>query len=396
MSEYQRYDFMTCDQPLTRAQVNEVNNLSSHIEVSPTRAFVEYSWGDFKSNPINVLHKYFDAFLYRANWGDIQLAFRFPHGILPSDLLHDYDIEDFMQFTQHQDYDILDIDFSESEGNGGSWLESDSELGSLIPIREEILSGDLRALYIVWLASKSGWSGGYFEDEEEYDEEEEEEWEEEEDESSIPPVPPGLGKLTAAQHVLAELLRVPSELLAVAARHSRAMVTPSINEDVTRWINLLSPERQHDYLVRLVRNEPGLSRLLVKELRELAPNKADKTSLEGERVSYNTLQAEYKVIKEQLERERREQAERARLQHIQEVHNHQDRYWGQVNELVKQAAGARYDEAVGILVDLRNAATYYKETQQFQERFSAWVQLYQRRPALIQRLQKTGFTLPKG
>jgi hypothetical protein len=47
--------------------------------------------GDFKHNPINVLHKYFDGFLYWANWGAPRLALRFPHGTLPADLIDGYD-----------------------------------------------------------------------------------------------------------------------------------------------------------------------------------------------------------------------------------------------------------------------------------------------------------------
>ena len=60
MSEYQRYEFMTSDRPLTRAQLDEVNGLSSHIEASSTHAVIEYHWSDFGHDPIKVLHKYFD------------------------------------------------------------------------------------------------------------------------------------------------------------------------------------------------------------------------------------------------------------------------------------------------------------------------------------------------
>jgi hypothetical protein len=42
MSEYQRYEWMTSDRPLTRAQLDAVNALSSHIDVSSTHALVEY------------------------------------------------------------------------------------------------------------------------------------------------------------------------------------------------------------------------------------------------------------------------------------------------------------------------------------------------------------------
>ena len=41
MSEYQRYEFMTSDRPLTRAQQEAVNALSSHIEASSTHALSE-------------------------------------------------------------------------------------------------------------------------------------------------------------------------------------------------------------------------------------------------------------------------------------------------------------------------------------------------------------------
>src|SRR6266480_1827225 len=140
MSEYQRYEFMTIDRPLTRAQLDSVNTLSSHIEASSTHAIIEYHWGNFKHNPITVLHEFFDGFLYWANWGSPKLAFRFPHGILPADLIDGCDLEDFVTFTRHPDYDILDIHFGELEAPD-IWTEY--ELGSLIAIRDELMEGDL-------------------------------------------------------------------------------------------------------------------------------------------------------------------------------------------------------------------------------------------------------------
>jgi hypothetical protein len=299
MSEYQRYEFMTIDRPLTRAQLDAVDALSSHIEASSTHALIEYHWGDFKHNPIKVLHEFFDGFLYWANWGAPELAFRFPHGILPVDLIDGYDLEDFVKFTRYPDYDILDIHFGEMEGPD-EWINY--ELGSLIAIRDELMEGDLRVLYIVWLAAQIMIEG--------YDEEEEEDWE-----ISVPPVPPGFGTLTAAQHSLAELLQVPQELLLAAARHSDA-AAPSTRDDFAAWVKLLPPERQNDYLVRLAHNEPGLSRLLVRELRELGQGKSRVTPSTGEHVTYATLLAESKTITAQLEREKREQEQAARLRHL--------------------------------------------------------------------------------
>jgi len=167
MSEYQRYEFMTIDRPLTRAQLDAVNSLSSHIDASSTHALIEYQWGNFKHDPIKVLYEFFDGFLYWANWGSPHLALRFPHGILPADLIDGYDLEDFVTFTRRSDYDILDIHFGEMEAPH-EWTEY--ELGSLIPIRDELMEGDLRALYVVWLAAQR-MIGGYDEDEDEDEDE---------------------------------------------------------------------------------------------------------------------------------------------------------------------------------------------------------------------------------
>ena len=384
MSEYQRYEFMTIDRPLTRAQLDAVNALSSHIEASSTHALIEYHWGDFKHDPIKVLHEFFDGFLYWANWGSPRLAFRFPHGILPADLIDGYDLEDFVTFTRYPDYDILDIQFGEMEGPD-EW--TDYELGSLIPIRDELMEGDLRALYIVWLAAQIMIEG--YDEEEMEDEEEEEDWE-----ISVPPVPPGFDTLTAAQYALAELLQVPQELLLAAARHSKA-AAPSPGDDFAAWVKLLPPVRQNDYLVRLAHNESGLSRLLVRELRELGQDKTRAVPSTGEHVTYATLLAESKAISARLEREKREQEQAARLRHLQDVHDHQDAYWHQVEQAVMRGTGTGYDEALRSLVELRDAADHFKETQKFQERFRAWVRPHLRRPAFVKRLQAHRFTLPE-
>src|SRR5437660_12858146 len=125
---------------------------------------------------MELLHVYFDGFLYWANWGEPELALRFTHGILPVDLIDGYDLDDFVTFTRYPDYDILDIHFGEMEGPD-EWI--DYELGSLIAIRDELMDGDLRSLYIVWLAGQRMGEG--YDDDEEEDEEEDYDDDEEED-----------------------------------------------------------------------------------------------------------------------------------------------------------------------------------------------------------------------
>ncbi len=375
MSEYQRYEFMTSDRPLSREQLDAVNRLSSHIEASSTHALIEYSWGDFKHDPIDVLYRFFDGFLYWANWGAPQLALRFPHGVVPATLLDGYDLDEFVTLAQHQDYDTLDIHFGEIEGPD-EWIEY--ELGSLMPIRDELMEGDLRSLYIVWLAAQR--MMGSYDEAEDY-------------EIDVPPIPPGLATLTSAQQALVELLQLPQELIVAAAQHS-APATPAPSDDFTAWVESLPPERRKQYLVRLARNEPGLSRLLASELRALRPDQRDAAPPSGERVPYATLLAESKDIKEQLERERREEQQRQRQRHLQQIHDHQDDYWRRITAAVERGSGPGYDEATKLLMELREVAGRFDERPQFQERFLRWVQPHLRRPAFVKRLQDCAFTLP--
>lgn len=377
MSEYQRYEFMTRDRPLTRAELEAVNALSSHIDASSTHALIEYHWGDFKHNPLAVLHQYFDGYLYWANWGAPELALRFPHGIVPADLLDDYDLEEFVTFTRHPDYDILDLHFGGLEGPD-EW--GDYELGALIVIRDELMEGDLRALYITWLAGMRMLGS--------YDEEEDN------DIIRVPAVPPALGTLTAAQQALAELWQMPQELLVAAARHSSA-ARPSDVDDVVAWVELLPQARRTEYLVRLAQNEPGLSRRLVKELRALCQGNTSATSQPGEHVTYATLLVESTAIKAAWEREQRKQEELARQRQIQHIHEHQDEYWQRVERAVIRASGTGYDEAARVLSELREVADHFQETHQFQTRFRTWVRPHLRRPAFVKRLQERQFPLPE-
>ena len=60
-----------------------------------------------------------------------------------------------------------------------------------------------------------------------------------------------------------------------------------------------------------------------------------------------------------------------------------------------RGSGSGYDEAIRSLVDLREAADQFKETQKFQDYFRAWVQPHLRRPAFVKRLQDYKFILPE-
>jgi hypothetical protein len=82
MSEYQYYEFQAIDRPLTEREMRELRSFSSRATITPTRFVNHYEWGSFKGNPSAWIEKYFDAFLYLANWGMHELMLRLPRRVL--------------------------------------------------------------------------------------------------------------------------------------------------------------------------------------------------------------------------------------------------------------------------------------------------------------------------
>ena len=69
MSEYQYYEFLALDQPLSAEDLAYVRTLSRRVQSTPTQAMFTYSYGDFPGDPVNLLAKHYDVMLYLANWG---------------------------------------------------------------------------------------------------------------------------------------------------------------------------------------------------------------------------------------------------------------------------------------------------------------------------------------
>jgi len=194
MSEYQYYEFQAIDRPLTAREMGELRSYSSRARITATSFVNEYSWGDFKGNADAWMEKYFDAFLYLANWGMHIVKLRLPARLLDLETAEHYCRESAA--VREKDGKIILTFESEAEGGDG-WVEGEGELSSLISVRSELARGDLRALYLGWLlCAQNG---------------------ELDDEEIEPPVPAGLGQLSASLSDFAEFLRIDTDLIDAAA-----------------------------------------------------------------------------------------------------------------------------------------------------------------------------------
>jgi hypothetical protein len=82
MSEYQYYEFQAIDRPLTKSEMADLRSYSTRALITATSFVNEYSWGAFKGDEDAWMEKYFDAFLYFANWGTRIVKLRLPTRLL--------------------------------------------------------------------------------------------------------------------------------------------------------------------------------------------------------------------------------------------------------------------------------------------------------------------------
>jgi hypothetical protein len=80
MSEYQYYEFQAIDRPLSTNEIRALRAISSRATITPTHFSDSCTHGSLKADPLDLLARYFDVFVYLANRRYRELAFRFPIG----------------------------------------------------------------------------------------------------------------------------------------------------------------------------------------------------------------------------------------------------------------------------------------------------------------------------
>ncbi|MCI0748543.1 MAG: hypothetical protein L0Y58_24305 [Verrucomicrobia subdivision 3 bacterium] len=84
MSEYQYYEFQTVERRLTENEMQELRAHSTRARITPTSFINEYHFGSFRGKPNEWMEKYFDEFLYLANWGSRELQLALPAKLIPA------------------------------------------------------------------------------------------------------------------------------------------------------------------------------------------------------------------------------------------------------------------------------------------------------------------------
>lgn len=389
MSEFQLYEFLALDHPLSAADLAYVRTLSSRVQPTPTQATFSYAYGDFPGDPLKLLAKHYDMMLYLANWGSKQLAFRFPKAAIDLQALQPYTfgVEEIEQTTVGQ-YVILNISFQEEEGIG--WIDDEGQIASFAPLRDDIRRGDLRALYLAWLAAASH-SGGMGDESGEWDDGEDDgqadaEANTKSDSGELiePPVPPGLGQLSAPLQAFVDFFGIDQDLIGAAATASPAL--RATKEPIERWVPLLPEAERNSLLVRAAQGEP-IGAELLRRLREVGGAPRPAASGAARRPFSAIVAAVEEVQKERLVREQRE-AERARLAKLDALAKREEQVWAALPGLLARRIASGYDEAVAHLADLRDLAVHRKQRAAFDARLIDLLVPYASSAALLRRLRE--------
>jgi hypothetical protein len=382
MSEYQYYEFQAIDRPLTEAEMRELRGISSRAEITPTRFVNVYNWGDFRGDPARLMERYFDAFLYLANWGTHELMLRLPRHLLAPETAERYCAGESAWVRVAGNFVVLgfhsDCEDGDWENDGSGWLSS------LVPLRADLGSGDPRALYLGWLLRVQG-------------------GELEEDETE-PPVPPGLRTPNASLKAFADFLRVDEDLAAVAAEASPDQQEAPAGEDLERWVAALPETEKTRLLLRAVSGEGPMVRMELLRLFRDAHRWADEPG-----AALRTAGALLAAAEAHAEERRRRAAENAardrarrdrelaaeRERRLDELAEREGEAWARVDALIETKLPKAYDEAVSLLADLRDLAVRSGRADEAEARIGALRERHAKKRTLLQRLAKVSPGTPE-
>ncbi len=377
MSEYQYYEFLAIDEILDDRQMGELRALSTRARITP-RSFVNtYHWGDFKGDPRVLMERYFDAFLYLANWGTRLIMIRLPSSLLDLETAGRYCRGDAAWAWQSGDKVVVGLT---QEGTDDYWDEDDgTSLGLIVPARAELAAGDRRLLYLAWLISVA--AGEVADDELE------------------PPVPAGLAHLSPSLQAVAEFLHVDGDLLAVATEASEPLgaIEPSASE-LSRWVANLPLKDKDVLLARLVgRDDPNARLELLRRFRgdTCAEPDADGTRSVSElreaaaRIRERRKQLAAKRTAEARARDERAQAA-ARERHLSALALRQGQAWQRVRAAIDTRQPGQYDAAVELLRDLRAVGEREGRLEAFEHQLHDLRQQHSKKPSLLRRLDRAG------
>ena len=338
MSEYQYVHFMALDRPLDDKQLEYMETQSTRADITKWKFTNEYHYGDFHGNAREMLRRGYDAHLHFANFGIRRLMFRLPAG-LPWDqktfkaYFPEYGVE--WHADSRGPGGVLEVDPESDAGTFDSYQTDVEELlDELAPIRDLLIAGDLRPLYVIWLALTAIY---------------------EDDEATEPPLPAGMDSLPDCLTALAAFYEVSPDLLAAASVGSPPLPkSAAADESTTLWLDRQSNDQLKKLVQRfLMEGSMGVRAETLALIRQQSGTAAWPTT-ELQRTFH-----ELRELGDQLEAKRRQKAAKAKAKAralmLKKMAADPDQVIQQVEQLIQRRTTPSYNEAVQTLLKLGEA-----------------------------------------
>ncbi len=368
MKEYHYYEFQVIDRPLTKQDRKVISRLSNRLQLTPNQAIFIYYTGDFPGDPQEVLLRYFDAMLYLTNSGKKHLMFHLPKAFVNLELLQQYTIDRCVSYSTVRDSLILSI-YCADESNTG-WIDGEGWLSALLPLRKALLRQDYRILYLAWLMAIQHAPLKQFEFP-----------------LREPPVPPGLQTLSDALREFIEFFKIDRDLLHIAAQASPELPVVS-DAMLADAIKQFSRNECEDFLLRLAQGHPYIPIEVHRRIQEvLALNSQEQQeNIPARRDAIDLLRAAEQE-REQPHEEEPETTDNLNIKNaLETLSQHEAQLWIKVNALIERKQNKAYEEAVQILLQLKDVASYQGTEAVFEGHIAQLQKRYSRLSGLRSRL----------
>jgi hypothetical protein len=345
MSEYQYIAFRAIDSPVSAKNLEYMRRQSSRAEVTPWSFDNEYHYGDFHGDALEMLRRGYDIHLHYANFGVRKLLIRFPHGLPDAAAVQPYLVEDRLEFLNdgRGTGGILCIEPFHEPGDLEELGDIDGILSRLLPLRAEILDGDLRPLYLAHLAVAC-------------------DGEHDPEESREALVPAGLGKLTGAQTALAELYGLSDALVAAAAQGAPP---PTARDDVRNqaaaWLQGQAQAMKDAWLARLMSDAHATVRGEILSAFRTGRPAASWPTVRRDR-TIAELESAAVELQRTANRKAAEKAARERAKRLADMKADPRRTLRETEKLVTQRTREGYAQIAKLLAELREALTDTNES----------------------------------
>ena|ERR1700681_473094 len=379
MSEYQYYEFQAIDRPLNEADRQALRDLSTRARITATSFTNSYEWGDFKGDPAKLMERWFDLHLYLTNWGSRRLMIRLPTRLVNRHLLDAFlgEVDCAEQRVVGENL-ILDVGLDEVEAEDDDLEDGSGWLAALTPLRAEVLAGDLRLFYLLWLTAVEADRVGAAE---------------------LEPML-GIGPMTAALEAFAAFFGIDPDLVQVAAERP-AVVVPSVSTsvDVRKILLAKTDSEKTGILARLYDGDTHVALELRAKVRDRMAVETDAPPVVARTVG--ELRARARALglaREQAaakklaaDRKRRlEEAEKARRVRLDTIARRGESVWREVEAEIERRNAAGYDKAANLLLDLQAVAEDRSAMPDFEKRLRAIRERHARKQQFVVRLAKIG------